>query len=381
MFERLDEIDWASLSHAYGSAADVPELLRALASDDAETRRHALWELYGNIFHQGSRYEATRYAAPFVLELVASPETPARHELVELLTALAIGYDSNWLPEGFPLGEYRSAVEETTGNDALVLAWEVGAYDAVREGVPMFRGLLADPDSELVKSAAFALAWFAEEREDSVVAVERRLAEDVPPAAAATMSIALGLLDADPELVVPGLDDDATIVRTAAAIALARLRPHEMPPKVVDVLADAVAEALEDESVPFFDGDLGGYAALSLALLPAETAERGLDRLLAGLQLVAFPRASTVGGAAFRLAFPEPIDATTFDSLTPVQQRVVRAVAEARTAWMPKESSYDANFASTVRSFGFPGDPDEFRAFAGLPPFGGRKRGVRRMLG
>ena len=35
--EKLDSIDWASLKHAYGSAADVPDLIRALASSDKKT--------------------------------------------------------------------------------------------------------------------------------------------------------------------------------------------------------------------------------------------------------------------------------------------------------------------------------------------------------
>jgi len=83
----------------------------------------------------------------------------------------------------------------------------------------------------------------------------------------------------------------------------------------------------------------------------------------------------------FRLAFPEPVEGQTFDALTPIQQRVVRAVAETRTAWMPEENTHDAYFAATVASFGFPREPDEFRAFAGLPPFERRRRGVRRLLG
>ena len=35
MLERLHNIDWSSLTHAYGAATDVPGLLRALAADGA----------------------------------------------------------------------------------------------------------------------------------------------------------------------------------------------------------------------------------------------------------------------------------------------------------------------------------------------------------
>jgi hypothetical protein len=42
VFTGIDEVDWASLRHAYGSAEDVPPLLRGLASADAVERETAL---------------------------------------------------------------------------------------------------------------------------------------------------------------------------------------------------------------------------------------------------------------------------------------------------------------------------------------------------
>jgi len=37
MLDRLNSIDWKSLGHAYGSADDVPELIRALLSGSIGT--------------------------------------------------------------------------------------------------------------------------------------------------------------------------------------------------------------------------------------------------------------------------------------------------------------------------------------------------------
>jgi hypothetical protein len=73
MLEGLDKIDWKNLEHAYGEAFDVPDLIRSLASKDEEKRADALWELYGNIFHQGTRYKATPFAIPFIFELIRGP--------------------------------------------------------------------------------------------------------------------------------------------------------------------------------------------------------------------------------------------------------------------------------------------------------------------
>ncbi|MFD9293003.1 hypothetical protein ACFWBV_33035 [Streptomyces sp. NPDC060030] len=68
----VDAHPWASLTHAYGSAADVPDCLRALAGDDDEKAEEALSELYGSILHQRSVYEATAHAVPFLARMAAA---------------------------------------------------------------------------------------------------------------------------------------------------------------------------------------------------------------------------------------------------------------------------------------------------------------------
>lgn len=95
----LDEIDWAALQHAHGPAGDVPAQLRALRGKP-EARRKALQELYGNVFHEGSRYEASAPAVPFLARLAADPSQPDRHEILALLASLAIGSDQEHLPGG-----------------------------------------------------------------------------------------------------------------------------------------------------------------------------------------------------------------------------------------------------------------------------------------
>ena len=93
----LDEIDSAQLEHAYGPAGDVPGLIRALASTEPDERERARHALYGNVFHQGSRYEATGVAVPFLARLAIDPQVPQRDEIVLMLAAMAIGYDEAYL--------------------------------------------------------------------------------------------------------------------------------------------------------------------------------------------------------------------------------------------------------------------------------------------
>ncbi|QDY09453.1 hypothetical protein FJK98_21800 [Micromonospora sp. HM134] len=203
MFDGIDDIDWVRLGHAYGSAGDVPGLLRALRSPDEDERHTAFGALYASIFHQGTRYEASAYAVPFLLELLADPATPDRELVLYLVTVLAVGHDARWLPQGVPVVELRRAADggrellaakpppwhgddetrkeyvEYTYVESLDEAdqqrlWayiELAVYDAVRAGVPLFRDLLTDADPGLRAGAAYALAWFPQDAAGSVPAL------------------------------------------------------------------------------------------------------------------------------------------------------------------------------------------------------------------
>lgn len=80
MLEKLDQIDWAATYHAHGKATDVPGLIRRLAVDS-----EPLETLYGNIFHQGTRYPAAIAAVPFLRELIDEPSVPNRDKIIYFL--------------------------------------------------------------------------------------------------------------------------------------------------------------------------------------------------------------------------------------------------------------------------------------------------------
>ncbi|MFF9809191.1 HEAT repeat domain-containing protein [Streptomyces coeruleorubidus] len=88
MFRGIDEVDWASLRHAYGSAEDVPGLLRALASADQAERETALDRMYGAVHHQGGVYDSTLACVPFLLALAVREEVRDRAGVVELLVSI-----------------------------------------------------------------------------------------------------------------------------------------------------------------------------------------------------------------------------------------------------------------------------------------------------
>ncbi|WP_427918226.1 HEAT repeat domain-containing protein [Streptomyces sp. cg40] len=91
MFTGIDEVDWASLRHAYGSAEDVPALLRGLASTDPVERAGALDGMYGAVHHQGTVYDSTLACVPFLFALAVEEGVAERGELVALLVSIGRG--------------------------------------------------------------------------------------------------------------------------------------------------------------------------------------------------------------------------------------------------------------------------------------------------
>ena len=91
MLDDLEAVPWRSLRHAFGEAANVPRLMRALGAADRDERQAALKELFGCLLHQGSVYEATAMAVPFLFELLAAADTPEQNWIAFLVASIADG--------------------------------------------------------------------------------------------------------------------------------------------------------------------------------------------------------------------------------------------------------------------------------------------------
>lgn len=67
-------MDWSTLTHAYGSAADIPDLLSKLSV--LESQDDLWFDLWSALAHQGDVYDASFAAVPFIVdELSRSPDT------------------------------------------------------------------------------------------------------------------------------------------------------------------------------------------------------------------------------------------------------------------------------------------------------------------
>lgn len=284
MLERLHNIDWSALTHAYGPAVDVPELIQALTDPDPETRADAYWELYGTIFHQGTRYPATAPAIPFLLELLADPATPDRHDLLLLLTHLVTGPFGVAADPALYAGESDGHPHDDR-HDRTILR---DVYCAAERGLPVYLDLLCHGDSaHLRAAAAFMLASLWTRAATTLPRLRAQLAHDPHPAVRATLAFALGRLQdigvADPSLVDLHAHDPAPLVRLLAALGLLRAGHG---PACDLALTTLIAAIHRPDSVPGYDqlpcgerdlaSDLGHVARTLPAALGLRALELGL---------------------------------------------------------------------------------------------------------
>jgi len=69
----LDSPEWAQLRHAYGSAEDIPNLLRQLENlPDAMGNKEPWFSLWSALAHQGDVYSASFAAVPHVLRVLST---------------------------------------------------------------------------------------------------------------------------------------------------------------------------------------------------------------------------------------------------------------------------------------------------------------------
>lgn len=289
----LDDVPWAALQCAHGTARDVPDLLRAMQVGLREERRAATSKLCYRVVDEGRQSEAAVFVVPFLAGLALDPNVGDRAGLVAMLAAVAVGWDDH-LPDGYDPAEARATLADLRGHHAFwppglaeafdgrpQRLWEAGcaqqvvdavaavlSYDAVHAKLPELSTLLTADDPALRAETAHLLAWFPDMADTSVPALTALVADEPSPVVAATAIVALGLLG-DPAtipLIRAQLKNDAAVLRWASAIALCRLGASS--PDVIDTLTAVIEEPPTNAAVsmPFLWGD---YRALALRTLSA----------------------------------------------------------------------------------------------------------------
>jgi hypothetical protein len=278
MLEKLNEIPWASLTHAYGPANDVPALILALRSPDEEVRQETWTELYGNIWHQGTIYEATAYAVPFLVELLLDPSVQQKDWILGFLAEIANG-TSYWdVHQHVPFIQHAQREQIASGQMAdkiaRELAWVKAARDAVNAGSPVYRALLKHNDNQIRMASAFLLSNFP----DNLDALQAAYADEESGEVRAAEALALGDLGAGNHTVAKLLTETLTssqsnLERVASAIALGKLAASvPLPAGILSTATRLLTATIEDSSsvadkfnaMPGIEAEIEDYCAQAL---------------------------------------------------------------------------------------------------------------------
>jgi hypothetical protein len=160
MLDGLDSVDWASITHAYGEATDVPGLLRSLLSADPKVREETVYELFGNIWHQGTVYPASAAAVPFLYELLMTPVVQDKPNIAHLLASIAggAGYLEVHAVGDFGEPTWRTILAKDGKSLENELAREATEIDSLRRaasvGVRHLLPYLSDSEAEIRRSVA-----------------------------------------------------------------------------------------------------------------------------------------------------------------------------------------------------------------------------------
>lgn len=392
----IDEIDWKSKSHAYGPAIEVPTWIKALRySDVASERSGAMDQLWHHIVHQGSRWEATAAAIPFLLKLVADPLTPNRDEILDLLVALAVGDPDDWQPQNIDVRAWRQYTESPeAGSDDN---WDFLSYDAVRAGVPIIRDvLLNDMNPDVQARCAYLLAWFPEDALDQQFGTLHtlwRVIEKKGHYMHVTTStiLAIGLLTAGlVSLHRPSTDAESTYDLSETLSRLSRLEMDERrhikwaaskvlldldspTTNAIATLANVAADTLTDHSddriVPCGD-DIVGWSKMTLLNFAGrkacDTSIETIGTVLGAFTTTTGDAAYEIGSMAMNIVFgpaespPRP-EKPLFQDLNEPQKLTIHALAETSEA-----SWTNAGLERLFRTRGFVTERDLCRQWAGI---------------
>ncbi|MFB7026079.1 MULTISPECIES: HEAT repeat domain-containing protein [unclassified Streptomyces] len=263
MLTGIEEVDWASLGHAYGPADDVPELLRGLASADPAERETALDGMYGAVHHQGDVYDSTLACIPFLLELVADPGVQDRGCIVELLTSIG----------GIELDDEEEMGEHPGDDGEFIPAANYAmAAAAIAAGADVFLGLVSDPDPEVRLATPYALASLHPEPARVLTLLRERLTVERDTEVRLALVAAVGQLALrHASLRAETVDWLGWLARAAqdpglrlAALAQrARCAPCEIPEDVVPWVTELLEE-IRTASVPGAGSDTPRGAAPTL---------------------------------------------------------------------------------------------------------------------
>lgn len=379
LLDGLSDVEWSRLHHAYGVAADVPDLLRALAdptnaalslTGDAQragrtVRDHVEWTLWGNVFHQGTRRQVTAKVVPFLVEILrdAPKDEHLRRFLIRYLHHLAMGYPEDTFPERVdPEGAFRELDgmvapdgEPDCENDVLPGIWARDSYLAVEHAIDIIAPFIHAEDESIAVEAIALVASFPRCKATTVPTL-REVARARRDQRAAHAMISLSQLtgaDAlqDAELLV-GAEQRAVAIGAACAAVLAD--PSRASAAAVALLTAPLGDAADVRSA--HASSMTRLVGRCLSLVPEAYRDRAIDAIALQHQRANPLERLSLSASLLRLAFNGQRAPASSRDLTASQRRAVEAIRD-YGAFRVHKSSF-ANYCGMVRHAGLPDSAD-----------------------
>ncbi len=332
----LDEVPWSALHHAYGTAEDVPRQLRKLRV--ASTCGDALHELFGNIWHQGTVYEATSFAVPFLVELAIDESTPNPVGILNLLEAIAHGSSYLDVHEPFfremkveAFGDPGTPKYENARDQELVCVEK--SRSAVLAAFDEFLNLAKRPGD--IAYAAIAVLVRLNTRQQQVLAIISDLrATESRDLYRAGLLILLGHLAIIDDSIMKTLNESAAsgeqLERLAAGLAACRFTKDDLS----GPLRNAIVEALCTSDVAWLFSKLPWDAGESIDTALLRQRPRSETEEAIGLLFERLERVESVKESIYRLLDllfanrPTGREFTSKEQLSSDQLRLLKAMLD-----------------------------------------------------
>ena len=342
MTRRPDQIDWSALSHAYGSAEDIPEAIEALA--DPERVESAVDSFYDALLHQQSIYSATGPAVVAAARMIVEGRCADPEDAGEMLLYFAQLTD-HWRglarddpgaavhhPEVAQAPACRAALDEVAD---ILLPVVAGAGAAARTAAAI-QAYRSAPDARAVAALAARIGSAPPSAGEG----------GPPPGAFAGLEAACAW-----SLAALGADAGATGLAPRLAAALARVRTRACDREDLALLAEhwpraceLVEELVVGEDHAHWLIDVNAEAAAAVLCAPPALGD-GDDEVL--IDLVRASRGATprvvehiAALAADPGADPEPLIAVLEETpITPEVCDIAAALAD-RPAGAPRSRGW-----------------------------------------
>jgi len=381
MLEGLDAIQWSTLNHAYGTAEDVPALIRDLTHPDDDVRDRTLYSLYSNIWHQGTVYQATPYAVPFLIELLCSAQVTRKYDILIYLSHLAQG--NSYLDAHHQDIVRQPNAEGDTFRQQLEqeLNYVRRTYLAVRDGMEVYFQLLLNKQEELHTRMAvpYLLATFNEFQTMIAPRLLRLLPAENHPLMRSSIIMAMRYLQhgqksyahLEPYLA----PDEDLIVQVCSAMAVAEIAGEQTPLRIIELLVEVMRHTStidEDyEQLTWSEGDIISDICKALMHIGYVRLRPLIPKIAESIRRVDFYSAMDCVDALLYIVFdgkPQPVT-HTHKNLNRHQRLVLETILESPTIWNIKlndgQTMLNGNVSNMMRAYNLPADPDTMREFLG----------------